>query len=116
MLVAYLRAQLCEHKRQVWVRNIYGDEINACNGKRSLWACKDCGKRFLRDSLEFELGEPSKLNPMDYAERWNSVSEPARHFASYHSWPGILPHAVAEIYDAALEHAKRVPEAYRGKA
>jgi hypothetical protein len=98
---------LCRHEKQIWVRNIYGDEINACNGKRSLWACKDCGKRFLRDKPEFELEtHGSKLDPMDYAERWNSASEEARKFAAWHSWPGILPHAVAEIYDAAIEDSR----------
>jgi hypothetical protein len=26
-----------------WVRNIYGDEINARNGMRSEWKCTHCG-------------------------------------------------------------------------
>lgn len=33
----------CEHE-YVFVRNIYGDEINQCGGYRSLWQCKKCGK------------------------------------------------------------------------
>ena len=33
----------CAHRYE-WSRNIYGDEINACGGKRSVWLCTKCGK------------------------------------------------------------------------
>lgn len=40
-----LRRLLCRHTGGVaFVRNIYGDEINSWGGKRSLWACKRCGR------------------------------------------------------------------------
>lgn len=43
----------CEHDWE-FVRNIYGDEINYCNGDRSWWRCKKCGKlehrRYLQES------------------------------------------------------------------
>ena len=31
------------HSGRVWVRNIYGDEINLRDGKRSVWQCRRCG-------------------------------------------------------------------------
>jgi len=48
---ATLRRLLCEH-RYYWWRNIYGDEINTCGGKRSLWVCYKCDKTQLRDKLQ----------------------------------------------------------------
>jgi len=38
----YLRL-FCRHKRQEFVRRIYGDEINWV-GCRELWVCVDCGR------------------------------------------------------------------------
>lgn len=40
----------CKHN-WVWKRNIYGDEINNLNGKRSVWVCELCGKIKYRDEL-----------------------------------------------------------------
>ncbi len=37
-----LRILFCKHKRQAWVRNIHGDEINQSGGRRSIWFCQDC--------------------------------------------------------------------------
>lgn len=45
-----LKRLFCDHK-YVWVRNIYGDEINAAGGRRSWWRCEKCGKCVLRDHL-----------------------------------------------------------------
>ena len=45
-----LKYLLCTHE-YVHTRNIYGDEINYVNGKRSEWHCKQCGKRKLKDEL-----------------------------------------------------------------
>lgn len=41
----------------VFVRNIYGDEINQCGGYRSLWKCSKCGKYRYSKSL---YNKPSK--------------------------------------------------------
>ena len=41
----------CKHNYK-FVRNIYGDEINHLNGKRSVWVCEKCGKLEYRDYLE----------------------------------------------------------------
>ena len=43
----------CKHDYK-WVRNIYGDEINTLNGKRSVWRCIKCGKIQYRDELKPE--------------------------------------------------------------
>lgn len=46
---------LITHEHEyVWYRNIYGDEINLVNGKRSEWQCRLCGKWKLMDSLNKE--------------------------------------------------------------
>lgn len=41
----------CKHKEKFCVTNIHGDFINylAC---RSVWECKECGKRFFSNKLE----------------------------------------------------------------
>lgn len=48
-----LRRLFCKHE-WAWVRNIYGDEINAAGGKRSWWRCRKCGKCKLRSELHQE--------------------------------------------------------------
>ena len=40
----------CEHN-YIFVRNIYGDEINQCGGYRSLWQCMKCGKYMYSKAL-----------------------------------------------------------------
>ena len=37
-----IKSTFCHHEWE-WVRNIYGDEINAVGGRRSWWRCKKCG-------------------------------------------------------------------------
>ena len=49
-MISLLKRLLCNHE-YVWVRNIYGDEINAAGGKRSWWRCSKCGKWLLSNSL-----------------------------------------------------------------
>ena len=41
----FLRWFFCDHKGcdKVFIRNIYGDEINHRNGNRSMWSCSHCG-------------------------------------------------------------------------
>ncbi len=33
----------CAHRFDVFIRNIYGDEIYHCGYKRSVWGCSKCG-------------------------------------------------------------------------
>jgi len=40
----------CNHEYK-FISNIYGDQINYYNGKRSIWKCKKCGKIEYRDEL-----------------------------------------------------------------
>lgn len=41
----------CKHSDQVWMRNIYGDEVRMLNWKRSVWGCGHCGRVILKDEL-----------------------------------------------------------------
>lgn len=52
------RRLLCNHDHQVWVRDIYGDEINH-TGKRSVWRCEKCGAYITNEVLsrDYERGE-----------------------------------------------------------
>lgn len=34
-----------------WFRNIYGDQIHACDGNRSEWVCTRCGSYHFRSEL-----------------------------------------------------------------
>jgi len=43
--------QPCRHEYQ-WTRNIYGDEINAADGMRSVWACKYCHHAQYRKTIK----------------------------------------------------------------
>lgn len=42
---------LCSHRRAVFVRNVYGDEIRLWNWKRSIWRCETCGQLIGRPEL-----------------------------------------------------------------
>ncbi len=54
--MSILKRLFCKHEYE-WVRNIYGDEINATGGYRSVWRCAKCGKRVLSHELHDERGE-----------------------------------------------------------
>jgi hypothetical protein len=47
----WLKKLICRHKKQVHLRNIYGDEINAAGGNRSWWLCVNCGQERLKPEL-----------------------------------------------------------------
>ena len=49
-MTGLIKRLLCKHEFE-FVRNIYGDEINAAGGRRSWWRCKKCGKMQLRGEL-----------------------------------------------------------------
>jgi hypothetical protein len=50
-ILTFIRRLFCQHREFDFVRNIYGDEINHCGGKRSLWRCKGCGSAVLHARL-----------------------------------------------------------------
>jgi hypothetical protein len=41
----------CRHTKLLFVRNLYGDQINYSGGFRSTWECAECGKPFRRRAL-----------------------------------------------------------------
>lgn len=44
----------CKHEGDEFIRNIYGDEINAVSLKtvyRSWWRCRKCGNQFPKQEL-----------------------------------------------------------------
>lgn len=45
-----LKRLFCKHEEKFCVTNIHGDMINYLNC-RSIWECKNCGKRFKKDEL-----------------------------------------------------------------
>lgn len=50
-MLKWLMGLFCKHTEQRFIRNIYGDEINHCNGSRSVWQCKKCGTIVFGNSL-----------------------------------------------------------------
>ena len=50
-MIQFIKNLFCKHKDLEFVRNIYGDEINAMNGQRSIWYCSDCRKFIPKDEL-----------------------------------------------------------------
>ena len=55
-----LQNYCCDHDWK-FVANIYGDQINYCGGKRSIWKCKKCGKIKYRDDLYYDENQSYKL-------------------------------------------------------
>lgn len=53
----FIKRLFCKHEYE-FVRNIYGDEINMVNGRRSWWRCKKCGKWTPFEHLQPEPDEP----------------------------------------------------------
>lgn len=56
LMFTFLKSMFCDHKgwAHVFLRNIYGDEINHRNGKRSMWSCTHCGGVIYKAYLEKE--------------------------------------------------------------
>lgn len=46
-----IKRPFCDHTHIHWIRNVYGDEINARSSYkrlvRSIWECDDCGKPYI---------------------------------------------------------------------
>lgn len=59
---SWLTRLLCKHTPDHWVRNIYGDEINATNA-RSIWQCTKCGalRRSMTLRTDLEREEVNKM-------------------------------------------------------
>lgn len=53
----WFKRLLCRHRNRVFLRNIYGDELNVAGGNRSWWLCQNCGRQLLHSALNY----PSRL-------------------------------------------------------
>ena len=60
MIFRLIKRITCKHDL-VWDRNIYGDEINAMNGKRSWWKCTKCGNHFTKPDLHTDGRSENKV-------------------------------------------------------
>lgn len=73
--MSIIKRLFCNHEYE-FVRNIHGDEINWCGGKRSIWKCKKCGKLQYRYELELPLQEKLYRNCCKYQEdKYNKWKE-----------------------------------------
>lgn len=63
-LPAFLRHLFCRHRDLQFLRNIYGDEINACGGKRSWWRCTKCGAIKARGDLHDDGDLRGRAGPL----------------------------------------------------
>ena len=65
-LLTFILRLFCWHRKFEFefVLNIYGDEINACGGKRSVWRCTKCGNRQDRAGLHDDGGLRGKYGPL----------------------------------------------------
>lgn len=90
-----LKRLFCEHEYE-FVRNIYGDEINACGGYRSIWKCKKCGKIEYRKNLQ----TVSLLQRLDnlYDEYYHN---------KYEEWRTLRSDTLVNITNDMLEIAKK---------
>ena len=68
------KSLFCKHKYK-FIRNIYGDEINAHNGMRSEWRCAKCRHIQYREdyhNIETLNEELDKLYDNFYKDKYNS--------------------------------------------
>lgn len=66
------------HHDYVFVRNLYGDEINYYGGYRSVWQCKTCGNIKFRENLYEDsklVSELRKLYENYYDKRYKDWQE-----------------------------------------
>ena len=94
-MIKWVKRLFCEHEYD-FVRNIYGDEINACGGYRSIWKCKKCSKIEYRKNLQ----TVSMLQRLDnlYDEYYHN---------KYEEWQTLKSNTLVVIANDMLEAAKR---------
>ena len=85
----------CKHEYE-FIRNIYGDEINQHDGKRSEWKCKKCGKIEYRYHLQtYTIKE--KLNKL-YDEYYRN---------KYDKWCNNKSDILDDLNTKMIEDAKK---------
>lgn len=54
-LLEYIKFLFCKHSKDVFIRNIHGDEIifGTPNYSRSQWGCKKCNSKFFDTDLYY---------------------------------------------------------------
>ena len=94
-MMKWIKRLFCEHEYE-FVRNIYGDEINACGGYRSIWKCKKCGK------IEYR----KKLQTVSLLQRLDNLYDEYYH-NKYEEWRTLRSDTLINITNDMLEAAKR---------
>lgn len=87
----------CDHEYK-WVRNIYGDEINLTDGKRSIWKCFKCDKIQYRDELKPEGKLFAQELDRYYYQHYNE---------QYNEWIIKNEEQLEEIKEDMINAAKR---------
>ena len=88
----WIKRLFCKHQF-VFVRNIYGDEINKCGGHRTLWKCSKCGKY----KFDLKLGLRTKLYN-NYKEYYNNI---------YKKWKDDHKEVLDVIINEMIEYSKQ---------
>lgn len=73
IIPAFIRRLFCKHASLTFVRNVYGDEIIACDYMRSIWKCQECGVVLHRADLH----QPSAVAPASVSRRRSYASPPS---------------------------------------
>lgn len=58
-MIHWIKQLFCRHN-YVFLRNVYGDEINLLGGKRSIWICTKCSILTFRRQLVEEVDNAIK--------------------------------------------------------
>ena len=90
----FVKRKKCEHDYE-FVRNIYGDEINWCEGYRSEWRCKKCGKIEYRKYLQTTtiLDKLDKLYDEYYKNK-------------YDEWCSLRSETLNHMLEVMIDNAK----------
>ena len=94
-MIKWVKRLFCEHEYE-FVRNIYGDEINACGGYRSIWKCKKCSK------IEYR----KKLQTVSMLQRLDNLYDEYYH-NKYEEWRTLRSDTLVNITNDMLETAKK---------
>ena len=94
-MIKWVKRLFCEHEYE-FVRNIYGDEINACGGYRSIWKCKKCSK------IEYR----KKLQTVSMLQRLDNLYDEYYH-NKYEEWRTLRSDTLVNITNDMLEIAKK---------
>ena len=94
-MIKWVKRLFCEHEYE-FVRNIYGDEINVCEGYRSIWKCKKCGK------IEYR----KKLQTISLLQRLDNLYD-EYYSNKYEEWRTLRSDTLVNIANDMLKAAKR---------